>query len=58
MTVLPAIAYPNVTLLTEAQVLRLHTSDSGREITAVETEVDGGSPTISGGHSCSSRWRD
>nr|WP_309735529.1 GMC family oxidoreductase N-terminal domain-containing protein [Chamaesiphon sp. OTE_75_metabat_556] len=41
MTVRPAIEYPNVTLLTSATVLRLHTSDSGREITAVETEVDG-----------------
>ena len=41
MTVRPAIAHLNVTLLTSATVLRLHTSDSGREITAVETEVDG-----------------
>ncbi|MCY7335141.1 MAG: GMC family oxidoreductase [Chamaesiphon sp.] len=41
MTVRPAIAHSNVTLLTSAKVLRLHTSDSGREITAVETEVDG-----------------
>lgn len=41
MTVRPAIAYPNITLLTEAKVTRLHTSASGREITAVETEVGG-----------------
>ena len=41
MTVRPAIAHSNVTLLTSAKVLRLHTSDSGREVTAVETEVDG-----------------
>ena len=41
MTVRPAIAHPNVTLLTSAKVLRLHTNDSGREVTAVETEVDG-----------------
>jgi choline dehydrogenase-like flavoprotein len=41
MTVLPAIAYPNITLLTEARVLKLHTSPSGREITGVETEVAG-----------------
>lgn len=41
MTVRPAITHSNVTLLTSATVLRLHTSDSGREITAVETEVDG-----------------
>ncbi len=37
----PAIQYPNVTLLTEAKVQRLHTSSSGREVTAVETEVAG-----------------
>lgn len=41
MTVRPAIEYPNITLLTEAKVTRLHTSASGREITAVETEVGG-----------------
>ncbi|WP_373541400.1 GMC oxidoreductase [Chamaesiphon sp.] len=41
MTVRPAIAHSNVTLLTSATVLRLHTSASGREITAVETGVDG-----------------
>ncbi len=33
--------YDNLTLLTEAKVLRLHTSPSGREITAVETEIAG-----------------
>jgi choline dehydrogenase-like flavoprotein len=41
MTVLPAIKHPNVTLLTEAKVQRLHTSASGRKITGVETEVAG-----------------
>jgi choline dehydrogenase-like flavoprotein len=41
MTVLPTIKYPNVTLLTEAKVQRLHTSASGREITGVETEIGG-----------------
>jgi len=41
MTVRPAIESPNVTLLTEAKVIRLHTSASGREITEVETEVAG-----------------
>ena len=41
MTVLPAIAHSNVTILTEARVLRLHTSPSGREITGVETEIAG-----------------
>ncbi|MGC3957382.1 MAG: GMC family oxidoreductase [Verrucomicrobiota bacterium] len=32
---------PNVTLLTEAKVLRLHTSPSGREITGVVVETKG-----------------
>jgi choline dehydrogenase-like flavoprotein len=41
MTVRPAIEYSNVTLLTQAKVLRLHTSASGREVTDVETEVAG-----------------
>jgi len=34
----PALDYPNVTLLTEARVLRLHTSPSGREVSQVEVE--------------------
>jgi len=33
--------FSNFTLLTNAKVLRLHTSASGREITAVETEING-----------------
>jgi choline dehydrogenase-like flavoprotein len=37
----PAIQQPNVTLLTEAKVTRLHTSASGREVTQVEAEVAG-----------------
>lgn len=37
----PAMAYKNLTLLTEAKVLRLHTNASGREVTQVETEVAG-----------------
>ncbi|MCY7367091.1 MAG: GMC family oxidoreductase [Chamaesiphon sp.] len=41
ITVLQAIKHPNVTLLTEAKVQRLHTSASGREITGVETSVAG-----------------
>ena len=36
----PAIAKDNITLLTEAEVLRLHTSSSGREITSVEVKLD------------------
>jgi choline dehydrogenase-like flavoprotein len=41
MGVRPAIEHPNVTLLTEAKVQRLHTSASGREVTEVETKVAG-----------------
>ncbi|PIG93480.1 GMC family oxidoreductase [Gloeocapsopsis sp. IPPAS B-1203] len=37
----PVMAYQNLTLLTEAKVLRLHTSASGREVTQVETEISG-----------------
>jgi choline dehydrogenase-like flavoprotein len=37
----PAQQYDNVTLITEAKVQRLHTSLSGREITAVEAEING-----------------
>ena len=34
-------AYANLTLMTNAKVLRLHTSESGREVTAVETQING-----------------
>lgn len=34
-------AYSNVTLMTNAKVLKLHTSSSGREVTAVETKING-----------------
>ena len=37
----PALEFPNVTLKTGAKVLRLHTNDSGTEVTSVETEIDG-----------------
>ena len=37
----PALAYPNVTLLTNAKVARLETSASGREISAVVVERAG-----------------
>jgi choline dehydrogenase-like flavoprotein len=33
--------FSNLTLLTEAKVLRLHTSASGREVTSVETDING-----------------
>jgi choline dehydrogenase-like flavoprotein len=38
----PALQYPNVTLLTGALVRRLETSPSGREVTAVVVERQGG----------------
>jgi choline dehydrogenase-like flavoprotein len=41
IAVRPALAYPNVTLLTQTQVLKLETSASGREITKVIVEHDG-----------------
>ena len=37
----PALAHPNVTLLTDARVLRLETSASGRDITGVVVEREG-----------------
>ncbi|OKH52106.1 dehydrogenase [Calothrix sp. HK-06] len=40
-TILPIRDKSNLTLLTKAKVLKLHTSESGREITAVETDVNG-----------------
>lgn len=44
----PAMTYPNVTLITEAKVLRLHTSPSGQEVTGVEAEVAGELRVFSG----------
>ncbi len=41
LAVRPNLPKPNVTLLTEAKVLRLHTSPSGREITGVVVEAKG-----------------
>lgn len=41
MGVRPAMQYPNVTLLTNAKVQRLHTSPTGREVTGVEAEIAG-----------------
>ncbi|MDX2211764.1 MAG: GMC family oxidoreductase [Oculatellaceae cyanobacterium bins.114] len=37
----PAQQHANVTLVTQAKVVRLHTSPSGREVTGVEAEVEG-----------------
>lgn len=44
----PIMGESNVTLLTEARVLRLQTSVSGREITGVEVDVQGEVQTFSG----------
>ena len=46
--VVPALAHPNVTLLTETKVTRLTTSASGREVTGVEVERNGLKETYSG----------
>lgn len=43
----PAELYPNITLLTEARVKRLHTSPSGREVKAVEVVMNGVSQLFS-----------
>lgn len=45
----PALEYPNVTLLTGAMVKRLNTSVSGREITEVVVERNGGVESFRGG---------
>jgi len=37
----PVMQEPNITLVTEAKVLRLHTSASGREVTGVVADVKG-----------------
>ena len=39
----PALAYPNVSLITHAQVRRLETDSSGRQVTKVIVERDGAS---------------
>jgi choline dehydrogenase-like flavoprotein len=39
--VLPALAHPNVTLVTDARVVRLETDASGRAVRAVHAEVGG-----------------
>ncbi|RCJ29612.1 dehydrogenase [Nostoc minutum NIES-26] len=44
----PAMVYPNLTLITEAKVLRLHTSVSGREVKVVEAEIAGQRQMFSG----------
>jgi choline dehydrogenase-like flavoprotein len=44
----PALIYPNFTLITQAKVLRLHTSVSGREVKKVEVEIAGQRQIFSG----------
>jgi choline dehydrogenase-like flavoprotein len=44
----PVMGQETVTLLTEAKVLRLHTSASGRAVTAVEVEIQGDRQLFSG----------
>ncbi len=44
----PSLRYPNVSLLTNAKVTRLRTSSSGREVSAVEVEVNGAKEEFSG----------
>jgi choline dehydrogenase-like flavoprotein len=49
MCVDPALEHPNVTLLTGALVKRLHTDPSGRSVTSVQVERNGGSETYTAG---------
>jgi choline dehydrogenase-like flavoprotein len=44
----PALTYPNITLLTNAKVLRLETDASGRAVTSVHVERNGALETFSG----------
>src|SRR4051812_45600885 len=45
----PALAYPNVTLVTDAYVSRLETSGSGREVTNVHVVRNGAAEIYTGG---------
>lgn len=44
----PTMGNANVRLMTEAKVNKLHTNDSGKEITGVETEIEGETHIFSG----------
>ncbi|MEO1392579.1 MAG: GMC family oxidoreductase [Cyanobacteria bacterium J06634_5] len=44
----PVMDQANVQLITEAKVNRLHTGPSGKEITGVETEIEGATQTFTG----------
>jgi len=41
ISVRPALVYPNLTLLTNSEALRLHTDTAGKRVTEVEVSVDG-----------------
>src|SRR5262245_30685285 len=45
----PALQYPNVTLLTDAQVVKLNTNSTGRAVTEVVVEHGGHTETYQGG---------
>lgn len=45
----PAQQQSNVTLMTQAKVVRLHTDPSGREVSRVEAEIEGRSQFFTGG---------
>jgi choline dehydrogenase-like flavoprotein len=49
MCVDPALAYPNVTLLTNAKATKVETSASGREVTGVRVERNGKEESYSAG---------
>ncbi len=44
----PAITYPNVTLMTEARVLKILTNPSGRAVTGVQAQLRDGVQTFTG----------
>jgi choline dehydrogenase-like flavoprotein len=44
----PAMAYKNITLITQAKVIRLHTNPSGRVVTGVEAEINNQRQIFSG----------
>ncbi len=47
IAVRPALVYPNVTLLTQSEAVRLRTDETGRRVTEVEATVDGHPETFS-----------
>ncbi len=48
ISVRPALEYPNVTLLTGAEAVRLETNAAGTEVTGVVVNVNGGQETFQG----------